>query len=91
MNIPTGEIEIRVTELKVSNASKVPPFTIEDDTDGGEELRMQCRYLDLRRSPVQSKLRLHNRVALETCKYLDSQVFLDAETPVLIKSTPEGA
>jgi aspartyl-tRNA synthetase len=90
-NIPTGEIEIRVTELKVLNASKVPPFTIEDDTDGGEELRMQYRYLDLRRSPVQSKLRLRNRVALETRKYLDSQDFLDVETPVLIKSTPEGA
>lgn len=91
MNIPTGEIEIRVVELTVLNASKVPPFTIEDDTDGGEELRAQYRYLDLRRSPVQSKLRLRNRVALETRKYLDSQDFLDVETPVLIKSTPEGA
>ncbi len=91
MNIPTGEIEIRVTELKVLNASKVPPFTIEDETDGGEELRMQYRYLDLRRNPVQSKLRLRNKVALETRKYLDSQGFLDVETPVLIKSTPEGA
>lgn len=90
-NIPTGDIEIRVTEFKVLNASKVPPFTIEDDTDGGEELRMQYRYLDLRRNPVQAKLKLRNKVALETRKYLDSQNFLDVETPVLIKSTPEGA
>lgn len=90
-NIPTGEIEIKVAELKVLNASKTPPFTIEDDTDGGEELRAQYRYLDLRRNPVQEKLRLRNKVALETRKYLDSQDFLDVETPVLIKSTPEGA
>lgn len=90
-NIPTGDIEIKVTEVKVLNASKLPPFTIEDDTDGGEELRMQYRYLDLRRNPVQEKLRLRNKVSLETRKYLDSQDFLDVETPVLIKSTPEGA
>ena len=90
-NIPTGEIEIKVTELKVLNGSKTPPFTIEDNTDGGEELRAQYRYLDLRRNPVQEKLRLRNRVSLETRKYLDSQDFLDVETPVLIKSTPEGA
>lgn len=90
-NIPTGEIEIRVTELKVLNASVVPPFTIEDETDGGEELRAQYRYLDLRRNPVQEKLRLRNRVALETRKFLDKQNFLDVETPYLIKSTPEGA
>lgn len=90
-NIPTGEIEIKVTSLDVLNASKVPPFTIEDETDGGEELRAQFRYLDLRRNPVQQKLRLRNKVALETRKYLDSQDFLDVETPVLIKSTPEGA
>ena len=90
-NIPTGEIEIRVTLLKVLNASVVPPFTIEDDTDGGEELRAQYRYLDLRRNPVQEKLRLRNRVALETRKFLDNQNFLDVETPYLIKSTPEGA
>lgn len=89
--IPTGEIEIKVTSLDVLNASKVPPFTIEDETDGGEELRAQFRYLDLRRNPVQQKLRLRNKVALETRKYLDSQDFLDVETPVLIKSTPEGA
>ncbi|OFZ07424.1 MAG: aspartate--tRNA ligase [Bacteroidetes bacterium RIFCSPHIGHO2_02_FULL_44_7] len=90
-NMDTGDIEIRVTEFTVLNASKVPPFTIEDQTDGGEELRMQYRYLDLRRNPVLSKLRLRNRVALETRKYLDSQDFIDVETPVLIKSTPEGA
>jgi aspartyl-tRNA synthetase len=90
-NIPTGDIEIKVGEIKVLNASKLPPFTIEDETDGGEELRMQYRYLDLRRNPVQEKLRLRNKVSLETRKYLDTQGFLDVETPVLIKSTPEGA
>lgn len=90
-NIPTGEIEIKVSKLTVLNGSITPPFTIEDDTDGGEELRAKYRYLDLRRNPVQEKLRLRNRVALETRKYLDSQDFLDVETPVLIKSTPEGA
>jgi aspartyl-tRNA synthetase len=89
--IPTGDIEIKVSELKVLNASKTPPFTIEDTTDGGDELRMQYRYLDLRRNPVQQKLMLRNKLALETRKYLDSQDFLDVETPVLIKSTPEGA
>ncbi len=91
MNIPTGEIEIKVANIKLLNGSKLPPFTIEDNTDGGEELRMQYRYLDLRRKPVQEKLRLRNKVSLETRKYLDSQDFLDVETPVLIKSTPEGA
>jgi len=90
-NIPTGEIEINVTDLKILNAAKLPPFTIEDETDGGDELRMQYRYLDLRRNPVQQKLILRNKVALETRKYLDSQNFMDVETPVLIKSTPEGA
>ena len=90
-NMPTGEIEIKVAHLKVLNAAKLPPFTIEDDTDGGDELRMQYRYLDLRRNPVQEKIRLRNKVALETRKYLDSLDFLDVETPVLIKSTPEGA
>lgn len=90
-NNPTGDIEIVVSELTILNGSKTPPFTIEDETDGGEELRMQYRYLDLRRNPVQEKLRLRNMVALETRKYLDSQNFLDVETPVLIKSTPEGA
>lgn len=90
-NIPTGEIEIVVSELNVLNAAKLPPFTIEDETDGGDELRMQYRYLDLRRNPVQQKLRLRNQVALETRIYLNSKDFLDVETPVLIKSTPEGA
>jgi aspartyl-tRNA synthetase len=90
-NIATGEIEINVTELKILNTSKLPPFTIEDETDGGDELRMQYRYLDLRRAPVLQKLRLRNQVALETRKYLDSKEFIDVETPVLIKSTPEGA
>jgi aspartyl-tRNA synthetase len=90
-NMPTGEIEIKVTDLKILNASKTPPFTIEDETDGGDELRLQYRYLDLRRNPVQQKLMLRNKVALETRIYLNSQNFLDVETPVLIKSTPEGA
>lgn len=90
-NIPTGEIEIKVTELKVLNASKTPPFTIEDKTDGGEELRAKYRYLDLRRNPVKEKLALRNKVALETRKFLDTQNFIDVETPYLIKSTPEGA
>jgi aspartyl-tRNA synthetase len=90
-NMPTGEIEIKVSDLKILNASKTPPFTIEDETDGGDELRLQYRYLDLRRNPVQQKLMLRNKVALETRIYLNSQDFLDVETPVLIKSTPEGA
>lgn len=89
--IPTGEIEIKVTELKVLNVAKTPPFTIENETDGGDELRMQYRYLDIRRSVIQEKLRLRNKVALETRKYLDSIDFMDVETPYLIKSTPEGA
>ena len=90
-NMQTGEIEIVVSNLNVLNPAKLPPFTIEDETDGGDELRMQYRYLDLRRNPVQEKLRLRNKVALETRNYLDSKDFLDVETPVLIKSTPEGA
>jgi aspartyl-tRNA synthetase len=91
LNMPTGEIEIKVSKLTILNESKTPPFTIEDETDGGEEIRAQYRYLDLRRGPVQEKLLLRNKVALETRKYLDSLNFLDVETPVLIKSTPEGA
>ena len=90
-NMPTGEVEIEVTSLIVLNEAKIPPFTIEDETDGGDELRMQYRYLDLRRNPVQDKLKLRNKVSLETRKYLDDQNFMDVETPVLIKSTPEGA
>ena len=88
-NMPTGEVEIEVTSLNVLNEAKTPPFTIEDETDGGDELRMQYRYLDLRRNPVQEKLKLRNKVSLETRKYLDEQGFMDVETPVLIKSTPE--
>jgi aspartyl-tRNA synthetase len=90
-NIPTGEVEVIVTKLSVLNSSKTPPFTIEDETDGGEELRAQYRYLDLRRRPVQQNIRLRNKVALETRNFLDSQDFIDVETPYLIKSTPEGA
>ena len=90
-NMSTGDVEIEVNALTVLNEAKTPPFTIEDDTDGGDELRMQYRYLDLRRNPVQEKLRLRNKVSLETRKYLDGQDFMDVETPVLIKSTPEGA
>ena len=90
-NMPTGDIEIEVSKLSILNDAKTPPFTIKDETDGGDELRMQYRYLDLRRNPVQEKLRLRNKVSLETRKYLDGQDFMDVETPVLIKSTPEGA
>ena len=90
-NLPTGEIEIQVTELKVLNASQTPPFTIEDETDGGEELRMKYRYLDLRRNPLKNNLMLRHKVGMEVRKYLDNLGFLDVETPYLIKSTPEGA
>lgn len=89
--INTGEIEIKVESLKVLNASKVPPFTIEDETDGGEEIRMKYRYLDLRRNPLREKLALRHRLAIETRKYLDAASFMEIETPYLIKSTPEGA
>lgn len=90
-NIPTGEIEILVDELSVLNRSKVPPFTIEDETDGGEELRMKYRYLDLRRRVNQSSLILRHQMAIETRKYLNNLSFIEIETPYLIKSTPEGA
>ncbi|MCF8227694.1 MAG: aspartate--tRNA ligase [Bacteroidales bacterium] len=90
-NIPTGDIEVVPYRIEILNTSKIPPFTIEDETDGGEELRMKYRYLDLRRKPVRTKLELRHRLALETRKYLDSQQFIEIETPVLIKSTPEGA
>lgn len=90
-NIPTGEIEILVEKLEILNESKLPPFTIEDKTDGGEELRMQYRYLDLRRNPVKNKLVFRHNVAQEVRKYLSDQGFIEVETPVLIKSTPEGA
>lgn len=89
--IPTGDIEIDVKSLEVLNASKTPPFTIEDDTDGGDDLRMQYRYLDLRRRPVQKNLMLRHRLSIETRKYLDAVEFIEVETPYLIKSTPEGA
>jgi aspartyl-tRNA synthetase len=91
MNIPTGEIELIVAELHVLNASKTPPFTIEDNTDGGEELRMKYRYLDLRRKPVRDNILLRHKLAQEVRKYLVGQGFLEIETPFLIKSTPEGA
>lgn len=90
-NLPTGDIEIIATDLKVLNKSEVPPFTIEDDTDGGDDLRMKYRYLDLRRSCVRDNLELRHRMAFEIRRYLDSKGFLEVETPVLIKSTPEGA
>ncbi len=90
-NIPTGEIEILISELKVLNKSKVPPFTIEDDTDGGEELRMKYRYLDLRRAVNRNGLILRHQMAIETRKYLNDLQFIEVETPYLIKSTPEGA
>ncbi|MCP4883326.1 MAG: aspartate--tRNA ligase, partial [Flavobacteriales bacterium] len=90
-NIPTGEIEIEVTVLTILNASKTPPFTIEDKTDGGDELRMKYRYLDIRRNPVKENLLLRAKVSTETRKYLDAQGFCEVETPYLIKSTPEGA
>ena len=87
----TGDIEIIVTQFEVLNASKTPPFTIEDETDGGDDLRMQYRYLDLRRNPVQANLMLRHRLSIETRKYLDGIEFIEVETPYLIKSTPEGA
>ena len=89
--IPTGDIEIIADSLKILNVSDVPPFTIEDDTDGGDDLRMKYRYLDLRRGAVRRNLELRHRMAFEIRRYLDSKGFLEVETPVLIKSTPEGA
>ena len=90
-NIPTGEIEIIVEKFTLLNKSKTPPFTIEDKTDGGEELRMQYRYLDLRRNPIRKNLELRHKLSIEVRKYLDAIDFLEIETPYLIKSTPEGA
>lgn len=89
--IPTGDVEIKVSQLTVLNSSKTPPFSIEDETDGGEDLRMKYRYLDLRRNIVRQKLELRHRMLQATRKYLDKQSFTEVETPVLIKSTPEGA
>ncbi|MBT8316663.1 MAG: aspartate--tRNA ligase [Lutibacter sp.] len=90
-NIPTGEVEILVKELTILNGSIVPPFTIEDETDGGDELRMKYRYLDIRRAPVRDNLIFRHKVAIEVRKYLSDKGFIEVETPVLIKSTPEGA
>ena len=87
----TGDIEIKVEELTVLNPAKVPPFIIEDETDGGDELRMRYRYLDLRRNVIREKLQLRHRMMQETRSYMDKQQFIEVETPVLIKSTPEGA
>jgi len=90
-NIPTGEIEILVEKLTVLNESQLPPFTIEDETDGGEELRMKYRYLDIRRAPVRDKLIFRHKMAQKVRNYLSDEGFIEVETPVLIKSTPEGA
>jgi aspartyl-tRNA synthetase len=90
-NRATGDIEILVSSFDILNASKVPPFTIDDDTDGGDDLRMKYRYLDLRRSPVQNNIIFRSKLALEVRKYLTGQNFVEIETPFLIKSTPEGA
>ena len=91
LNIPTGEIEILVSELTILNAAITPPFTIEDDTDGGEDIRMKYRYLDIRRNPVKNSLLFRHKVAMEVRKYLSDLDFCEVETPYLIKSTPEGA
>jgi aspartyl-tRNA synthetase len=90
-NIPTGEIEILVSEMTILNASLTPPFTIEDETDGGEDIRMKYRYLDIRRNPVKNSLLFRHKVAMEVRKYLSDLDFCEVETPYLIKSTPEGA
>ena len=90
-NRATGDIEVEASSLKVLNVSATPPFTIEDNTDGGDDLRMKYRYLDLRRTPVQNNIIFRSKLALESRKYLDSQGFVEVETPFLIKSTPEGA
>lgn len=89
--IPTGDIEIKVDSIEILNPSKLPPFLIANETDGGEDLRMRFRYLDLRREPIKQNLFLRNELMKETRKYLDSQQFIEIETPILIKSTPEGA
>ena len=90
-NIPTGDIEIIVSELNVLNTAMIPPFTIEDNTDGGDDIRMKYRYLDLRRNAVRSNLELRHKMTIEVRKYLDSLGFIEVETPILIGSTPEGA
>ncbi|MBO4806922.1 MAG: aspartate--tRNA ligase [Paludibacteraceae bacterium] len=90
-NIPTGDIELIASSLTVLHTSDVPPFTIEDNSDGGDDIRMQYRYLDLRRNPVRKNLELRHKIAFETRRFLDEHGFLEVETPILIKSTPEGA
>ena len=90
-NIPTGDIEIIVSELTVLNTSQTPPFTIEDNTDGGDDIRMKYRYLDLRRTAVRKNLELRHKMTIEVRKYLDEQGFIEVETPILVGSTPEGA
>ena len=90
-NIPTGDIEIIVNKLNVLNAAMTPPFTIEDNTDGGDDLRMKFRYLDLRRNAVRKNLELRHKMTIEVRNYLDNHGFIEVETPVLIGSTPEGA
>ncbi len=90
-NMPTGDIEIIADSLRVLNPSEVPPFTIEDETDGGDDLRMRYRYLDIRRNPVRRNLELRHRMTMEVRRYLDSKGFLEIETPMLVGSTPEGA
>ena len=89
--LPTGDIEVKVTELTVLNSAKTPPFTIEDETDGGEDIRMKYRYLDIRRTPVRNNLLFRHQVGMEVRNYLSNQGFIEVETPYLIKSTPEGA
>ena len=89
--LPTGDIEIEASEVKVLNSSAIPPFTIEDESDGGDDLRMKYRYLDLRRNPVRKNIELRHRMTMEVRRYLDSKGFLEIETPMLIGSTPEGA
>lgn len=91
LKMTTGEIEIKVSALEILNPAKLPPFMIEDETDGGEDIRMKYRYLDLRRNPVRNNLILRHKMAQQIRQYLDTQNFLEVETPVLIKSTPEGA
>ncbi|HYD91588.1 MAG TPA: aspartate--tRNA ligase, partial [Flavobacterium sp.] len=89
--MPTGDIEILVNELTILNAAIIPPFTIEDETDGGEDIRMKYRYLDIRRNPVKNSLLFRHKVAMEVRNFLSAKGFVEVETPVLIKSTPEGA
>src|SRR5690606_33124998 len=90
-NIPTGAIELLVKELVILNAALLPPFTIEDETDGGEDIRMKYRYLDIRRNPVKDNLLFRHKVTQEVRNYLSQLDFCEIETPYLIKSTPEGA